>query len=351
MRTAALLILLLPAGAFCADTGTTALPFLKMDQGARAAALGGAYTAAGDDAWAVFYNPASAALLSRQEIVLGHNEWLQGLRNEAAAYVRPLPGGGALFGGMNMLFSGSMDKYDVAGVNTGSFNSQEGALNLGASLPLGGGFYGGAAAKALYQKAASMSAMAWAGDAGLLKVEGDWRVGAAISNFGTGMKLAGTAFPLPLMLRSGVSWHCLEPLTLSADGIKAGESPASGALGAEGKIVSGPDSAFFLRAGYRTGRSQYAGSGVSVGLGIKNEDLRLDYAFTPYGELGDSHRITLALAFGGERKRVKKAPAQAPKPIQKIQPVKTAPAKTTPAKKSEAKPKEKNGDSSVYFMW
>jgi hypothetical protein len=341
MKTAALFLLLLPIRAFGADVGTTALPFLKMDQGARAAAMGGAYTATGDDAWSVFYNPAGTALPSRQEIVLGHNEWLQGLRNEAAAYVYPLAGGGALFGGLNALFSGSMDEYNSSEQDIGSFSSLEGALSLGASTPFGNGYYGGAAVKGLYQKAASNSAMAWAGDAGLLKVDGDWRVGASVSNLGTPMKLGSTAFALPVMLRSGVSWHGVKYLRLSADGIKAGESPASAALGAEGEFSSGPDSAFFVRAGYRTGSSQYAGSGASAGLGLKNGDVRIDYAYTPYGELGTSQRITIAIVFGGERRE------EAKKSYYK----RYQPARTAPRSKGETRQKSKSDDNSVYFMW
>lgn len=347
MKTAALFLLLLPVRALGADTGSTALPYLKMEQGARAAALGGAYAASGDDAWSVFYNPAGTALPSRQEIVLGHNEWLEGIRNEAAAYVRPLPGGGALFGGLNMLFSGSMNKYDVSGTQTGSFSSQEGAFSFGASAPLGNGYYGGIAAKGLYQKADSVSATAWAGDAGLLKIEGDWRVGASVSNLGTAMKLGSDPFPLPVMLRSGLAWSGVPHLRLSADGIKAGESPASAALGAEGEIPAGPDSAFYLRAGYRTGRSKYAGSGLSAGLGLRNGDVRLDYAFTPYGELGDSHRITISILFGGERPAAKERSYSAqPRPLRK-----PAAYKAAPDKKNASGQKDKNGDGSVYFMW
>jgi hypothetical protein len=347
MKTAALLLLLLPACAMGADVGSTALPYLKMDQGARAAALSGACTAAGDDAWAVFYNPAATALPSRQELALGHNEWLEGIRNEAAAYVLPLSGGGALFGGMNLLLSGGMDKYDTSGVNTGSFGSQEGALSLGGSLPFGDGYYGGADLKGLYQKADSASATAWAGDAGLLKIEGDWRAGASVSNLGTAMKLGSTAFQLPVMLRAGLAWSGVPHLRLSADGIKAGESRAAGAFGAEGEIPSGPDSAFYLRAGYRTGRSRFAGPGYSAGLGLRNGDVRLDYAFTPYGELGDSHRLTIAVMFGGERRAARKT-VSSPKvrPLQKA-----APAKAAPKKKDASGQKEKTGDSSVYFMW
>lgn len=343
MKTALLLVLALSVPALRAETGTTALPFLKMDQGARAAALGGAYCAAGDDAWAVFYNPAGTALPPRREIALGHNEWLEGIRNETLAYVHPLDSGAALFGGLNALLSGAMDKYDASGLKTGSFSSQEGALSLGASVPLGGGYYGGAALKGLYQKAAGDGATAWAGDAGLLKTYGDWRFGASASNFGSGMKLGSVSFPLPLALRAGAAWNFQDRLRVSADGVRAGESPAALALGAEAEFPAGTGESFYARAGYRTGRSRYAGPGASAGIGLKNGSLRVDYAFTPCGELGDSHRITIAMRFGGERPgRAKRRyyPAPQRKNGQAVQP-----------KKVRENKKPESGDNPVYFVW
>jgi hypothetical protein len=343
MKTAAALFLVLSVSSARAGTGGTALPFLKMDQGARAAALGGAYTASGDDAWAVFYNPAGTALSAKSEIALGHNEWFEGIRNETLAYVRPLDSGAALFGGLNALLSGGMDKYDASGLKTGSFSSLEGALSFGASAPLGNGCYGGAAVKGLYQKASGESALAWAGDAGLLKIYGDWRFGASVLNLGSGMKLGSVSFPLPLTLRAGTAWNFRDRLRVSADGIKAGESPSALALGAEGEFPAGAGGSFFARAGYRTGRSRYAGSGLSAGVGLKNGDLRVDYAFTPYGELGDSHRITISVSFGGERpspagRRARSGPRRKA-------------GKAAPVNRGAKKKKGKADESAVYFIW
>ncbi len=338
-----LLLILAMAAPLGAETGTTAMPFLKMDAGARAAALGGAYTALGDDAGAVFYNPASAALVTRKEVMLGHNEWLEGLRNENAAYVHPVDYAGAAFAGFNALFSGSMDKYDEYGAAQGSFSSLEGALTLGYAAPLGGGFYGGAALKSLYQKADSYGAMAWAGDAGLLKVMDDWRFGASVSNFGTGMKLGEESFGLPLTMRAGAAWDWRGRVSLSADAVKAGENSPAAAAGAELHIVSSPGEAFFLRGGYRTGRTSYAGPGWSAGFGLQNGDIRIDYAFTPYGELGSAHRLNISLRFGAE-KQTRRARRSASQPAKK-QPVKE---KTGKVQKQQ---KKTGGENPVYFMW
>jgi len=347
MRTyGALLLLALTAPPLTAETGTTALPFLKLDAGARAAAQGGAYCAAGDDALSVFYNPAGTALASRKEVLLGHNEWLEGLKNETAAYLHPFESGVTLFGGVNALFSGSMQKYDSSGGGSGSFSSREGAVSAGLSGRLWNGFYGGAAVKALSQSADGESAMAWAGDAGVLKDFGLWRVGLSASNFGGSLKLGSSAFGLPTVLRGGVSALPAAHLRLSADAVKGGESDLQGAFGAEAELPSNPREAFYLRGGYRTGRAANAGPGFSAGIGFRNSDLRLDYAFAPYGELGDSHRLTVSFSFG----EVRLAPEEK-KPYRTISPARPGQKKTAaPPKQEKKKAGGKNGEA-VYFMW
>ena len=79
----------------------------------------------------------------------------------------------------------------------------------------------------------------------------------------------------------------------------------------------------------------------------------MDYAFAPYGDLGDAHRVTVALRFGGQRpEEVKKHPyGDLPKPAKR----KAAPASLKRETPKEAAPekkkkKEKKG-SEVYFMW
>lgn len=354
MKTAfALLILLLSAAPARAGAGTEALPFLKLDQGARGAALSGAYCASGDDALSVFYNPAGTALLGKKEILLGHNEWLEGIRNETLAYVHPLGARLTVFGGVNALFSGSMNKYDSVGEKAGTFSALEGAVSAGLSGALGNDFYGGAAVKALSQQAAGGKAMAWAGDAGLLKTAGEWRFGASASNFGGRLKFGSRSFGLPLILRAGISRGFQENFTVSVDGVKAGEAGAAAALGAEGRLRAGPREYFLIRAGYKTGRSRYAGPGFTAGVGLTNRDIRVDYAFAPYGDLGDAHRVTVAFRFGERRPaEVKRHPyGDLPKPVKR----KAAPAslkRETPKEASPDKKKKKEKKASeVYFMW
>ena len=55
-----------------------------------------------------------------------------------------------------------------------------------------------------------------------------------------------------------------------------------------------------MRAGYQLGHGQdQLGSlvGFAAGFGVKISRLTLDYAFVPFGDLGDTHRMTLGWSF------------------------------------------------------
>lgn len=361
---AAFILLTFSAAPALAGAAGDALPFLKLDAGARGAALSGAYCAAGDDALSVFYNPAGTALADKKEVLLGHNEWLEEIRNETVAYLHPVGPRLTLFGGANLLLSGSMTRYDASGGTNGSFSAMEGAFSAGASGALGEDLYGGAALKALTQQAAGRKAMAWVGDAGLLKLHGDWRFGASASNFGTAMKLGSASFNLPLVLRAGVSRTFLENYLVAAEGIKAGQSETAAAVGAEARLSTAPKEYFFIRGGYKTGRSRYAGPGFTAGAGLATRDFSLDYAYAPYGDLGDSHRATISFSFGrprpeqlkrrpygnlpAPRKKIMKAPPPAKEAVR--EPVK--PEKNAPPAAPKKKKKTKDGKrQDVYFMW
>ncbi len=342
----ACIISLSPARAW-AGAGAIALPFLKIDSGARASALGGAYSAAGEGASSIFYNPAGAALSDRKEFEISHNDWLEGLRNENLAYTQPISKNHTVFGGANLLFSGTMDKYNASGVKTGSFNSQEGAFNFGVSTDLGDQYYCAAALKALYQKADKDSANSWAGDAGLLKISGDLRFGASVSNFGTKMKLGSRAFDLPLILRAGAGKRLNDQFWFLADIVKVRESQAAFCAGVEAGFDIDENEAFFARAGYKSDRSQYTGSGLTAGIGIKSNNLRLDYAFAPYGDLGDSHRITLSFRFGVMRENI---------PVKNKYPSgQDTSSRQTPAAKdktpTEKKTANEQEDEGILFVW
>jgi len=283
-----------------AGVGIEAAPFLKIDAGARAAALGGAYTALGDDAAAIFYNPAGAGLLARKELLVSHNAWIADLRNEHAAYVQPENSGLAFFLGLDLLLTPDMDKYDLAGGRDGSFSAGEGALSAGAAWALKKDLYGAIAVKDVWQRADNRSASAYALDLGLVRDYGKLRFGASAQNLGTKMKLYKQSSSLPATYRGGAAYKLADKFWVSADVLKAGESAAAVAAGTEIGLAITRGNSIFGRVGYRSGRTGDTGAGISSGLGLslRGGDLRFDYSFSPYGGLGAGQRLTLSFRFG-----------------------------------------------------
>src|SRR4051812_22452383 len=76
-----------PARASSAASGP--FDFLFLDAGARAVAMGGAYTALVTGADSLLYNPAGLGDSAAHEATFMHNEYLQGASQEYAGYASP----------------------------------------------------------------------------------------------------------------------------------------------------------------------------------------------------------------------------------------------------------------------
>ena len=125
------------------NVGTTAADFLLIGHGARAASLGGAFTAVSEGASAGYWNPAGLTSLDGGEVTLGHFSWLQDISVEQAAIGFPLRDG--LVAGVSLTYVnyGAIDGYDANGLATGQLTAYDYAagvslgFNLLESLSLG----------------------------------------------------------------------------------------------------------------------------------------------------------------------------------------------------------------------
>ena len=85
-------------------------------------------------------------------------------------------------------------------------------------------------------------------------------------------------------------------LNLSLDYGKERDLDGSIYMGAEYWVIP----SIALRAGYADSHYR-GGSGIRAGLGLKIRDLAFNYAFSPYGDLGMTHRYELSMKFGAIR--------------------------------------------------
>ncbi len=265
--------------------GTTAASFLKIGVGARASAMGEAFTALANDGTSLYWNPAGMAQQQQGDLSSVYNLWFQQIRQGYLSLGFPSLGGTVGFG-VNYVNMGDIEGRDEQSNPTGNFGASDVHLFLGyavrfkrIALGLTGGW--------LRETIKDNTRSAFLGNIGLqYSLDKQLTLGAAIQNVGT--RLGND--PLPLTLKTGIAWSG-ETLTLAADLAKPLDNNLYWCLGAEWWILKG----IALRGGYKT--NQDIGPGWSVGLGFKFQRIRLDYAYVPYGGLGSTHRASLGMNF------------------------------------------------------
>jgi hypothetical protein len=217
--------------------------------------------------------------------------------------------------------------------NAGAFAAHDIAAALGLGMRMGNWSWG-VSARGISSKIDNATASGFAADLGLqarperLPVQ----FGFVVKNLGSSMTYDRTKEDLPLLGRIGLSTSLMsDRLRFYADVEKARNEEVAFMGGGEFILAR----MLHLRAGY-DGRND-AGSGLTLGLGITHKDLRLDYAYIPFGDFGENHRVGLRLLFGPWRTApppaattVAARPATATTPCATAMP-ESAPAPATPA--------------------
>jgi len=283
-------ILILFPGLTCyaSGPGTTGANFLKIGVGARATAMGGAFTAISDDATALYWNPAGLARIQGTELSTMYNMHFVEIKQGYVSLAFPLLGG--ITGlGVNYVDMGTMPYLDSHGnpIGSGSFGASDIQTSLAYANKVSPKLMLGISAGMLQDTIAEDKKTAYSGNVGLLfKATESTSVSLVCQNIGS--KLGEDS--LPLTYRGGVAVR-LKSINIEADAVKAIDDDMYYCAGLEwwiGNVLA-------LRAGYRTG--QDIGSAISYGAGVKISKISLDYAYVPYGDLGNIQRISLGIKF------------------------------------------------------
>jgi len=280
-----ILILTLSLICYANGPGTTTASFLKIGVGARPAAMGEAFTALASDGTSLYWNPAGLIQIKQRELSATYNLWFQEIRQGYVSFgFSSLRGTVGL--GANYVDMGDIEGRDEEGNPTGDFGASDVHLFLGYAKrfkKIALGFTAGWLKDTIKEDTKS----AFLGNIGLLyPLSGQLTLGTAIQNVGS--QLGND--PLPLALKIGMALS-REALTLAADVAKPKDNDLYWCVGAEWWIRD----IIALRAGYKT--NQDIGEGWSAGLGFKFQRICLDYAYVPYGDLGNTHRISLGMKF------------------------------------------------------
>ncbi len=304
-----LLAILLVSGAATAgdinsNAGTSAFPFLKINIGARAVSMGGAFTGLADDESALYYNPAGIASLEEKRFILGYHDYFVDMQSGFVGFVKTLSYTKAIGGSISYLNYGDFTETDKFGATIGTFSG--GSLVASLTFAIKQGYYRsfGGTGKFIYEKIQDYSATGAAVDLGA-KYTGDrnrFSVGLMIQNLGAQLSSLGEdKDKLPLTFRTGLAYNPRGlPLTLTSDLIVPVDNDPIIALGGEYFELK----PFYIRMGwnsfgsnFRTTDSDDSWAGLSVGVGFDFRKKQISYSFSPGADLGDSHRITLTGGF------------------------------------------------------
>lgn len=278
--------------------GTSGAPFLKIGVGARAAGMGEAFCGLADDINAIYWNPAGMANIQGQEIELMHLAWLQDINYEHLAYAKET-GMGVIGGAVSMVNVKDMDEWvEDSGVAEykGNFNASDMALSLSYARELRGIMIGGNL-KHIFQKIKDKKASTLGLDLGVLSktpVDG-LTAGATIQNIGGKLKFVSESDPLPLIIKAGVAYRlpANKDVVITGDLNLPNDNDLSVRAGIEWGIAIG-ENKLLLRGGYKSGVDL---GEFTAGLGFVKAGMCLDYAFVPYGDLDDTHRVSLMMKF------------------------------------------------------
>jgi len=313
--------------------GTTAAPFLQIGVGARAAALGGSFTATADDATALYWNPAGLAGMQAGELVSAHSEWFGDVSHDYLGVAVPALGGVV---GASVTLLGVPDmavRTEINQQGTGeTFDAADLAIGVSYGRQISDRFSLGGTVKYIEQRVWHSTASAVAVDLGTrfrTDFFGGLTIGAAISNFGSDLQLDGRdlrtfvdpdptqdgtngqvpadyaldAWSLPLDFKIGLVSRPMQSrmnqLTVSVDALHPSSNYESLNVGAE----YGFRERVYFRGGFQGLFLPENEGGLALGLGVRQplpyEDgmAKVDYAFRDGGRLGRVHTVGLSITF------------------------------------------------------
>lgn len=313
------------------NRGTSAAAFLEIGIGAKAEAMGGAFTALSDDASALYWNPAGISGMQGISLTANHTEWLADTKFQYVGLVIPMGDYKAI--GLSLTMLDYMDKQPVRTINqpdgTGEYyDASDMAIALTYGMNITSGFSFGVTGKYIHQGIWHESAQTFAMDLGVL-YKTDLKglsIGASMSNFGGDMRLDGRdlirpydedtknysndklnvihktdEFSLPLQFRFGLAYkHSFEDhnITFAADLLHPSNNVESMNVGLEYSFKG----IVAIRGGFQSLFDPKSENGLTLGFGVKNPfsdylNISFNYAYSDWGRLDNVQRFSIDLNF------------------------------------------------------
>ncbi len=286
------------------NIGTTGGSFLKIVKGVRTVGMGEAYCGVGGSLDSIFSNPAGLNSLKAAEVSVMHAMWFEDIYYDYVTFAYPGNAGVVGFS-VNYLGMDKIDKYYNTGV---SANDTYMPYDILAYISYANKFNEnllGMNIKYIQSVIDDESAYSISADFGYMKNIVDDKIifGAALQNAGTEIQFRKKREPLPLNIKMGISVdNIINRLLLTCDVNLPYDNSPSAHIGIQyGYLIKGVS--LKLRTGFKTTTitDHDPLSGISAGLGIGIMNAIVDYAWVPYGNLGNTHRISLSYSFSSNK--------------------------------------------------
>jgi hypothetical protein len=275
--------------------GTYGAAFLKIGLGARAAGMGGAFTAVADDGSAIYWNPAGLAQLKKREILAVHTRMFEEIEYEYLAYIHPLRK--VCIGvGIGYLHIGGIERRGSGDELLGYFEARDMGLTFAIASKMKDLLFG-VSLKGIRQEIDLEMGDGYGVDAGIIYKGFDPRIslGAYIRNIGT-IGWGKKTHQLPVDVGFGASHSFLRGRFIIASDIRLqADNRTRSHFGLEWRPF-----AMRMRCGYRSGYGRVGLEAATFGVGFHHTRkvlISYDYAWVGYGTLGQVHRFSINLKF------------------------------------------------------
>ena len=281
-------------------TGGTRSVF-SIGAGSRGIAMGGAFSAIGDDASAIYYNPAALRLNRYPGVVLNHMQLFSGFSDAGYDFlglVYPTISGGSIGLGIMSVGTGSIRGFDEFSRETGDLTYRESQMMLGYAFNLPWRYVGevtaGSSVKVLSQRVGEFSDAGTGLDVGLLykpKYVRNLTVGCNLQDIvGAETKLVTVSDKVPrtIMVGAGYTYPFKNGSALSL------------ALQMNAPQHDTKELRFGAEYLYRmlSVRVGFDGDKITAGLGVAWRGYSVDYGNFSRAEAGSSNSISVSARIG-----------------------------------------------------
>lgn len=297
--------------------GTVGAQFLKIDVGAYAMGMGGAFTAVTKDATAAYWNPAALTMIKNLDINFSYTRWIADINHQAITIAKNFDQFGAI--GFSLIRLGT-EQMEITTTTqqegTGElFSYQDLALGFSYAKQLTDKFSVGGTLKFIDQQIYILHARGFAFDVATYYWTGfkTVRMVMALRNFGSDIKFGGSytdtvvkgqfrksrtfdygEYPLPLTFNLGLAGEIINSeamvLTTAIEAIYLNDYTERLNLGMDLKFLN----IFSLRLGYKI---NYEQEDFSTGLGFNYKNIRFDYAYANMDVFDGINTFSLGYSF------------------------------------------------------